>query len=311
MDHVETFLMVAECRNLTHAAGRLHITQSTVSRRLAALEQVLGVTLLARARGNRDVSLTEHGESFVLVAKRWQELWREAQGLRWHTPSRTLSIASVDLVNNYTLVPLYEDYLRRRDVKLWINTHHSDEIHGLVESRSVDLGFVFSEMHYRDIDSVPIYRERMFVLVHSDAPYQGRVRPEELPAECEVYLRWGTDYELWHRRHWTPDRYLIRVNTGSMLIHYLDQPGAWAIAPMSEVLAMQRHYPIRHCELDDAPPPRICYRLAHRAPKPSQQRAIDHFEQDLRRFVAETPSIEHVPIPERVAERGAGPAAIP
>ncbi|MGO1884748.1 MAG: LysR family transcriptional regulator [Citricoccus sp.] len=291
-DLVETFLKVAESRNLTHAATRLRVTQSSVSRRISALERELGVTLFTRGRGGRDVVLTEHGGAFAGVAARWMDLWRETEDIRWSTPARVLSIASVDLVNTHTLVPFYQRYVGRQDVKLWINTHHSDEIHGLVERREADVGFVFSEVHYPDIVSLPIYQERMFVLVHESSPLPDVVSSEGLDAQHEVYLRWGSDYELWHRRHWTPDHYAIRVNTGSMLVHYLNQPNAWAIAPLSEVHAMQRHYPVRSLALTQPPPPRICYQLIHADARQGQARVLDEFTEMLRQFIAETERIE-------------------
>lgn len=292
---VETFLMVAECRNLTNAAGRLHVSQSSVSRRLATLEVELGVSLLSRGRGRRDVALTAYGEEFVYIARRWIALARETEDLRWSTPTRVLSIASVDLVNTHSFVPLYQQYVGREDVKLCINTHHSDEIHALVGTRSADLGFVFSEVHYPEIVSSPIFHERMSVLVRDDAPLPSRIEPAELAEGDEIYLRWGTDYELWHRRHWTPDRYRIRVNTGSMLIHYLMMEGSWAIVPRSEVQAMARLYPVRSVELTEPPPPRVCYQLSHVDPPPGQHRALADFSERLHRFIAESVEIEGHP----------------
>lgn len=289
---VETFLMVAECRNLTSAAGRLHVTQSSVSRRIAMLEKELGTPLLSRGRGLRDVALTEYGEEFINIALQWRALLVETDDFRWSTPMRVLSIASVDLVNTHTLVPLYQQYVGRQDVKLWINTHHSDEIHGLVAGRAADVGFVFSEVHYADIISSPIFQERMSVLVRDDSPLPDRVEPTELAESDEIYLRWGPDYELWHRRHWTPNRYKIRVNTGSMLIHYVMMPGSWAIVPRAEVQAMRKLYPVRNLELSDPPPPRICYQLTHEDPRPGQRRVLADFLDSLGRFVAESADIE-------------------
>ena len=53
------FLNVAKEQSFTKAAERLHITQPTLSRQLAALEEELGVTLFARS--GRNITLTEEG----------------------------------------------------------------------------------------------------------------------------------------------------------------------------------------------------------------------------------------------------------
>ena len=56
------FLNVAKEQSFTKAAQQLHITQPTLSRQLAALEEELGVTLFARS--GRNITLTEEGILF-------------------------------------------------------------------------------------------------------------------------------------------------------------------------------------------------------------------------------------------------------
>ena len=63
------FLTVAREQNITRAAKQLHITQPTLSRQLAALEEELGTKLFVR--GSRKVCLTEEG---VLLKRRALEI---------------------------------------------------------------------------------------------------------------------------------------------------------------------------------------------------------------------------------------------
>lgn len=56
------FLNVAKEQSFTKAAQQLHITQPTLSRQLAALEEELGVKLFARS--GRNITLTEEGILF-------------------------------------------------------------------------------------------------------------------------------------------------------------------------------------------------------------------------------------------------------
>ena len=63
------FLKVAQEESITHAAELLHITQPTLSRQLAQLEEELGVRLLER--GKRRISLTEQG---LLLQRRAEEI---------------------------------------------------------------------------------------------------------------------------------------------------------------------------------------------------------------------------------------------
>ena len=63
------FLTVAREENITHAADVLHITQPTLSRQMAALEEKLGVTLFER--GSHHITLTDSG---MLLRRRAQEI---------------------------------------------------------------------------------------------------------------------------------------------------------------------------------------------------------------------------------------------
>ncbi len=63
------FLTVAREENISRAAEVLHVTQPTLSRQLAELEEELGVILFIR--GNRKISLTESG---ILLSRRAEEV---------------------------------------------------------------------------------------------------------------------------------------------------------------------------------------------------------------------------------------------
>lgn len=64
--HLRAFLAIAEERNLTRAAQRLHITQPALSRTLAQLERLVGNRLVDRS--THHVALTEAGARFERAA---------------------------------------------------------------------------------------------------------------------------------------------------------------------------------------------------------------------------------------------------
>ena len=57
---IRCFLNAAQCLNFTFAASKLYVTQSTLSKNIAALEQELGVQLFIR--DYRNTQLTPGGE---------------------------------------------------------------------------------------------------------------------------------------------------------------------------------------------------------------------------------------------------------
>jgi DNA-binding transcriptional LysR family regulator len=64
--HLRVFVAVAEERNFTRAAERLHLAQQAVSKSVAQLERELGVELLERT--SREVRLTSAGEALLADA---------------------------------------------------------------------------------------------------------------------------------------------------------------------------------------------------------------------------------------------------
>ena len=73
---VRTFLAVVETRNFNRAAGLLNVTQSTVSMRIKALEDILGRTVFLRNRSG--TSPTAAGGQFHRYASALVRTWEQA-----------------------------------------------------------------------------------------------------------------------------------------------------------------------------------------------------------------------------------------
>ena len=290
VEQIKTFLAVVDYGTISAAADYLFITQSNVSKRLASLEEELKVQLILRQKGYRSIKLTEYGTNFVPIARQMLTLLDTSNSLQKLENIQTLRIASIDAVNNYTFVPLFQKHIEDYpNIKLSIFTHHSNEIHNLVETNAVDIGFVFSRINYSFIISKPIYRELMYLVCTKDSKYHENYDPALLDPNKEVYLYWGHDFQQWHNRYWSPNEHsLITVNVGSMIQLYLNEKDSWGIAPMSVIEAIRSRNPnsnIVYYRLKDNPPPRICYEITHRYPTTYQQSVIKTFENELNEFI--------------------------
>ena len=73
---LEMFRAVAEQGTFTKAAGRLHVSQSAVSRQVQLLEQELGGSLLRRSA--KGVTLTEAGQLLLRMTHRVERDVEEA-----------------------------------------------------------------------------------------------------------------------------------------------------------------------------------------------------------------------------------------
>ena len=287
-EQIETFLTTISYSSISAAAKYLYVSQSTVSTRIQQLESELGVPLLIRQKGHRSIELTNYGHAFIPIASQWASLWKDTQNLKSTGNIPTLTIASIDAVNNYTLVSFFSKYcVKNTDIRLNIRTHHSNEIYSLVESRVADIGLVFSRINYPDVVSNPIYRELMYLICDKGSSYCDQISCSELNAENEIFLNWGLDYQSWHDSHFGPaSQPVLTVNTGSMLQRYLCGE-LWAIAPMSVIRgAMQANPNLTFYKLKTPPPPRICYAIQNRYPNVNHREAIQQFEQQLESFIS-------------------------
>ncbi|MCX2757147.1 LysR family transcriptional regulator [Vibrio cyclitrophicus] len=77
LNAVTVFTQVVDCGSFTHAAEALNMTKSTVSRKLAELEQHLGVRLITRS--TRSLVLTPEGERFYQSSLQMHEIMNQAE----------------------------------------------------------------------------------------------------------------------------------------------------------------------------------------------------------------------------------------
>ncbi|MCW8328812.1 LysR family transcriptional regulator [Photobacterium sp. SDRW27] len=77
LNTIAIFSQVVECGSFTQAAEALDLTKSTVSRKVAELEQHLGVRLITRS--TRNLTLTPEGETFYQSCMQMLEIMEQAE----------------------------------------------------------------------------------------------------------------------------------------------------------------------------------------------------------------------------------------
>ncbi|KAA9003868.1 LysR family transcriptional regulator [Stenotrophomonas cyclobalanopsidis] len=130
IEELRTFVEVADAGGITAAAQRLGVAKSVVSRRLARLEEALGIQLLART--TRGASLTEAGATFRDYAARVTAEIDNARDILLPTGELRgrLRIAAPLSFGSTHLAPIFAELARQ---------HPHLHVHACYSDRHVDL----------------------------------------------------------------------------------------------------------------------------------------------------------------------------
>jgi DNA-binding transcriptional LysR family regulator len=185
--HLRYFVAVAEEKNFTRAAARLHIAQPPLSRQMQQLEEMLGVVLIEK--GSRPLRLTEAGQFFLAHAKPLLGQVRDLEAMtkRIGKLERVLSVGFVAS----TLYGLLPDIVRRYreghpEVEVTLHDMTTvEQLKALKEGR-IDVGFGRLKSEDPSIRRILLRDERMVVALgpgHRLAEGAGGLRLRELTHE--------------------------------------------------------------------------------------------------------------------------------
>lgn len=200
---LRVFLVAAEEKNFSQAARRLHMSQSAISQNIQGLERAYNVELFTRH--GRSVELSEAGQTIlpmvreVLLAARLLE-----DGLQDvnNQIGGELLIGCTTSAGKYLLPILLADFQRdypavHPRVKIMTRESLLDRL----LCRAIPLGVSSRRLEHRDLESVPLFDDRIILIVPSNHPWanyghalpadlldQPIVTREELSGTCETVM---------------------------------------------------------------------------------------------------------------------------
>lgn len=179
------FLAVAREENFTRAAQQLHLTQPTLSRQIADLEQELGVKLFVRS--NHNIILTEDG---MILKRRAQEILSLADKTKRdfmqkeEALSGTISIGSGEFRSTEYLAKIIAEFRKEHpNVKYEIYSGNANNIRDYIERGFLDIGLMSEPVDMRKYDFVnmPIKEKwGVFVPGNSALSEKESISPEDL-----------------------------------------------------------------------------------------------------------------------------------
>lgn len=269
---IEAFLAVVHHGSLTDAANSLYLSQSTLSHRLAQLEREVGMTLIDRGRGLRTLSLTSDGQEFLTIAKRWSDLVHETTQIRTRKQNMTLSIGSVDSIQNYVLPPVFELLTTHSEkIDIRIRTQQSSELYLLLERGEIDIAFSHLEQPMPNMIIKKFYSEKMVVISKGKLISNGKkLNDKQLDTSYQLYFDWNTSFKAWYDG-WIGDRKYptVHLDTAQLLLTFMDNDKKWAIIPLSMAKKLESTGDFFIYHLEDPPPERVCYQIRSRNPRAS------------------------------------------
>ncbi|MBS3018475.1 HTH-type transcriptional regulator PgrR [Comamonas sp. PE63] len=176
-DDLQAFLAVARDQSFTKAAAKLGVTPSALSHSMKALEERLGIRLLART--TRNVSTTEAGDRLMRsIAPLFEQIAAEVEALGElrDKPAGTIRITCTDDIIELCLRPLLAEFLNTYpDIKLELFVDYG--FTNVVEER-FDAGVRMGEAVSKDMIAVRIGPDWSLAVVGSPAYFERHPPPK-------------------------------------------------------------------------------------------------------------------------------------
>jgi DNA-binding transcriptional LysR family regulator len=187
---LNTFLVVHRRGGISSAAKALHRSQPAISRRIALLEQELGVPLFERVAGR--TRLSDAGRVMVPYAERAVAAAQDAENavralLRQN--SGPVSLAVVGTLAGGRLSEILKRFAAEHpDVRLTLRTATSAEVSDLIRRGEATIGLRYNQDRSGDLDCELLFAEPLQVACALDHPLAGRRVPTLADLRSERWI---------------------------------------------------------------------------------------------------------------------------
>lgn len=230
IDSVRTFLAVAATGGFAMAAERMNVTQSTVSIRIANLEDKLGYKLFWRNRAGARLSVT--GERFLDHAREIVRIWEQARGIT-ERPGDLQSqfyIGCQPMLWESLAKPLLV-WARKSlpGIALKLEEAPAEWMVSELLSGHLDLALMQETPVQSTLEGRKILEEEL-VLVMCGVKQAGP------GTRGYIYIDWGADFSDQHRDFYkTQGFYPLWMSDAAMALDYLLEQGGSAFLPLPVV----------------------------------------------------------------------------
>lgn len=225
IDHLRTFVILAELKNFTQTAAKQYIVQSTVTNRIAELEKELGVPLFIRT--NKAVALTEEGSHLLEYAKRMIQLEEHARMEIQNMQSykQVIRFGCVNTVYDCYLYHKISSFLKtHRDISLSMVIDHSNALFTMLQDQTLDVIITYVAFNKAGFYCIPYTTDQLvLVTAPSNDTFPEGINKEKLSQINYLYCNYILEEDDTFLRELFENRksFSFELDKGSKLKPYL------------------------------------------------------------------------------------------
>ena len=208
IEHMRTFLEVSSSGSFQASAEKLHVTQSTVSARIKALEGQLNQALIIRKRNGCE--LTTAGRLFHRHAVAAVQAWERARQ-EIALPDDMTGVFSFGIQLNHWdyIAPRWLEYMQQSEpnIATRVISDYSDPLMAQLRDGHIDMAILYRPIHQPNIHIEQLMDDKL-ILVSTEPRVleMGRV-------EGYVFVDWGDEFRAQHNLAF-PKAYVPRISFG-------------------------------------------------------------------------------------------------
>lgn len=206
---LKTFIEVTQVRHFGRAADNLFLTPAAVSARIRQLEQMLGVSLLHRIRGN--IQMTTEGERLLPHAKKIIRAWSDtlddlslkieqenrltlgAVATVWHLPLPGLTKALNHSTNKYTVN---------------IESHSHVELVAQVLSQQLDIAVLLDLPKHPELHTLTLAEVELALFAPTTPESQS---PATEGSQHYIHIEWSAAFAAFHQKRFVGVKPVLNV----------------------------------------------------------------------------------------------------
>lgn len=165
-------IQIVECDGFSHAAEKLYIAQSALSRQIKLLEEEIGFDVFDRQQ--KKVKLTKAGQFFYKQIKNTllnlDHIIEDSQHISTGGNHVVKLSHSSSIVMNLEKVQIFKRLTEQFNIGLELNTGSSEQQIYALKEGEIDIGFIRQPVlaDLNDLHVVELYREPLFIAINEN-----------------------------------------------------------------------------------------------------------------------------------------------